>query len=89
MRQILRWVALVCLLQVALASKPNIVYILFDDVGVSDLFNSTTDQIIPTPYLNSLVNDGILFSNHYVAPACTPTRASLLVRQPHTVYPYN
>lgn len=79
-------VAIGCMLDVALAatavslnhSKPNIVYILFDDVGITDLFNPSSSKSIPTPYLDSLMDEGILFTKHYVAPACTPTRASLL-----------
>ena len=48
----------------AFASQlPNIVYILFDDVGITDMFNNNTESVIPTPFLNSLLKDGIKFTN--------------------------
>ena len=46
-------------LQLSIAN-PNIVFILFDDVGVTDMFNPNSS--IPAPYLNSLVGSGIKFS---------------------------
>lgn len=41
---------------------PNIVYILFDDVGITDLFNNNSENIVSTPFLNGLVKDGIKFT---------------------------
>jgi len=58
--------------------KPNIVFILADDLGYADLgcYGSTE---IKTPNLDKLASEGIRFTQFY-APAgvCTPTRASLM-----------
>jgi arylsulfatase A-like enzyme len=58
------------------AERPNIVVILVDDMGFSDLgcFGSE----IPTPHLDALAADGIRFSQFYNTGRCCPTRASLL-----------
>ena len=57
-------------------SKPNIIIILADDMGYSDLhcFGSETQ----TPNLDSLAKNGIKFTQFYNASRCCPTRASLL-----------
>ena len=59
-------------------NKPNIVFILADDLGYTDLscYGSTWIQ---TPNLDQLAKEGRRFTNFY-APAgvCTPTRASLM-----------
>ena len=58
--------------------KPNIVVILVDDLGSSDLgFQGGTD--IPTPHLDSLAKSGVRCTQGYVThPFCSPTRAGLL-----------
>ena len=57
-------------------AKPNIVFILLDDVGWADVgYNS---QDIPTPFLDSLAWSGVKLTNYYVHPTCTPSRAALL-----------
>lgn len=56
--------------------KPNIVLIMADDMGYSDLgcFGSE----IPTPNLDRLAHDGFRFTQFYNSARCCPTRASLL-----------
>lgn len=58
--------------------KPNILFILADDLGYADLgcYGATE---IKTPNLDKLADEGIRFTDFY-APAgvCTPTRASLM-----------
>ena len=56
--------------------KPNIILILADDMGYSDIgcFGSE----IPTPNLDKLAQKGVRFSQFYNAARCCPTRASLL-----------
>ncbi len=63
-------------LNMAVAQKPNIVLILADDMGFSDLgcFGSE----IPTPNLDKLAKKGVRFSQFYNTARCCPTRASLL-----------
>ncbi|MDW7694915.1 sulfatase-like hydrolase/transferase [Flammeovirgaceae bacterium SG7u.111] len=58
--------------------KPNIIVILTDDQGWSDVgFNGCTD--IPTPALDKLASEGVVFDQGYVsAPYCSPSRAGLL-----------
>lgn len=56
--------------------QPNIILILADDMGYSDL--SCTGGEIPTPHLDRLAADGILMANFYNASRCCPTRASLM-----------
>ena len=58
------------------AGAPNIVFVLVDDVGFSDIgcFGSE----ISTPNIDRLADDGVRFTNFHVNPMCSPTRASLL-----------
>jgi arylsulfatase A len=58
--------------------KPNIVFILADDLGVNDLScYGRADQ--PTPHLDRLAAEGARFTSAYCAqPICSPSRAALL-----------
>ncbi len=60
------------------SSKPNILMILCDDLGYSDVgFNGSKD--IPTPNLDMLAKNGTILTDAYVAhPFCGPSRASLM-----------
>ena len=40
--------------------KPNVVFVLLDDVGVTDMFNN--ESVVPTPFLNSLLSKGVHFT---------------------------
>lgn len=63
---------------------PNIVVMVVDDLGWSDLgcFGSE----IPTPNLDRVCGNGLQFTNFHVTPMCSPTRASLLTGlYPHRV----
>lgn len=63
---------------VAAAERPNIVLILADDLGWSDLACYGAD-LHETPHLDALAGAGERFTQAYApAPVCTPTRASLL-----------
>jgi arylsulfatase A-like enzyme len=58
-------------------SRPNIVHIVADDLGWKDVgFNGGTD--IKTPNLDKLAAQGSRFTQFYVQPMCTPTRAALM-----------
>lgn len=68
------------------ALRPNIIVILCDDLGYSDVgFNGSTD--IKTPNLDNLARKGTIMSSGYVAhPFCGPSRAALMTgRYPHTI----
>jgi arylsulfatase len=62
--------------QKAAAPRPNIVLILADDLGYSDIgcFGSE----IPTPNLDKLAGEGLRLTQFYTTPRCCPTRAALL-----------
>jgi arylsulfatase A-like enzyme len=56
--------------------KPNIIIILPDDLGWSDV--GYHGSAIKTPNIDKLAKTGIRMNQHYVMPTCTPTRVSLL-----------
>ncbi|MBW2268539.1 MAG: arylsulfatase [Deltaproteobacteria bacterium] len=56
--------------------RPNVLLIVADDMGWSDL--GALGGEIPTPNLDALAAEGVLFSNFHVAATCSPTRAMLL-----------
>ncbi|MEY4395139.1 MAG: Arylsulfatase precursor, partial [Planctomycetota bacterium] len=62
----------------AAEKKPNILFIVADDLGYNDLgFQGCKD--VPTPNIDALAFSGVRFSNGYVSgPYCSPTRAGLL-----------
>jgi arylsulfatase A-like enzyme len=59
------------------ASPPNIIAILVDDVGVGDL-GFTGGKDFPTPNIDRFAREGVVFTNGYAMPMCSPTRAALL-----------
>lgn len=58
------------------ASRPNIVIVLVDDVGFSDL--GCYGSEIPTPNLDRLASEGVRFTQFYNTARCSTTRASLI-----------
>lgn len=60
----------------AAANKPNIIVILVDDMGWSDI--GCYGSEIPTPNLDALAKDGLRFTQFYNTGRCCPTRAALL-----------
>ena len=63
-------------------ARPNIIVILVDDMGWSDIGPYGSE--IPTPNLDALARRGARFTQFYSTPRCSPTRASLLTG----VYPH-
>lgn len=58
---------------------PNIVFILADDLGYGDIKKCNPNAQIPTPHLNRLADEGILFTNaHSASSVCTPSRYGIL-----------
>lgn len=58
------------------STRPNIIVILVDDLGYSDL--GCYGSEISTPNIDKLANQGLRFTNFYNTGRCCPTRASLL-----------
>lgn len=68
---------------VATTERPNVIYLLCDDMGYSDI-EAYGQQMISTPNLTRLVNDGMSFTQFYASTAVSaPSRASLMTGQ-HT-----
>ena len=64
--------------------RPNIVLLLFDDVGYSDM--SAFGGEIETPHIKRIANEGMTIRRFYTAARCSPTRAGILTgRYPHAV----
>jgi len=60
-------------------SRPNIVYILADDLGYGDVNCLNSESKIPTPNIDSLAQRGVLFTDaHSGSAVCTPTRYGIL-----------
>jgi arylsulfatase A-like enzyme len=59
------------------SQKPNIIVILADDLGYGDL-GCYGAKDIATPHIDRMAHEGAKFTSFYVAPVCTPTRASLM-----------
>ncbi len=82
-RRFCRWLAGFCVL-IGLASghaaesRPNIIFILTDDLGWSDL-GCYASAFYETPHLDQLARDGMRFTQAYAAcNVCSPTRASIM-----------
>ena len=58
-------------------SKPNIIYILADDLGIGDVSCYGSDNN-KTPIIDKLAKGGIRFTHGYTAPLCGPSRAMIL-----------
>ena len=68
--------SLLFLASLAHAAQPNILIILADDLGYSDL--GCYGGEIKTPNLDALATDGLRFTQFYNGARCCPSRASLL-----------
>lgn len=70
---------LASLVMSALAAQAatNFIVVLCDDLGYGDL-SCYGNKEYKTPHVDRLAKEGVRFTDFYAAPACTPTRASLL-----------
>ena len=60
----------------AQTKKPNILYIVADDLGYKDTGFSGAEY--KTPTIDKLANEGAVLQQFYVQPMCTPTRAAMM-----------
>ena len=60
--------------------RPNIIYVLADDVGWGELGTYLGGKLrgTPTPVLDQMAKEGMKFLSHYAEPSCTPTRTALM-----------
>jgi arylsulfatase A-like enzyme len=74
-------------------ARPNILLIVADDLGWSDV--GWHGGFGKTPHLDRLVREGVELDQHYVQPVCTPTRTALMSGRypgrfgPHALAPSN
>lgn len=65
-------------LHVGRSIRPNIIYILADDLGYSEI-GAYGQEKIETPNIDELAKKGMLFTQHYTsAPVCAPARYMFL-----------
>ncbi|CAH1403410.1 unnamed protein product [Nezara viridula] len=60
----------------ATTDRPNIVFIVADDMGRHDTGFNGGD--VRTPNMDALAAQGVIISRHYTLPSCTPSRAALM-----------
>jgi arylsulfatase A-like enzyme len=77
----------------AASDKPNILFLVADDLGWADVgWHGSRHK---TPVLDRLVREGVELNQHYVQPVCSPTRTALLSGRwtsrfgPHVLSPTN
>ncbi len=79
----LRWLPVAMLLlapfaPASAAEQPNILFVLIDDLGWSDLA-CQGNKLVETPHLDRLATQGVRFTDAYaISPVCSPTRAGLI-----------
>jgi arylsulfatase A-like enzyme len=66
------------ILEATAANKPNIIFLLTDDMGYGDV-GCYGGRFVPTPNIDRLAREGIRFTQFYVpSPVCSPSRTGLL-----------
>lgn len=69
---------LIVLTSSAAAEKPNIIYIMADDLGIGDV-GCYGQKLLKTPRIDQLASEGLKFTQHYSGSAmCAPTRSCLM-----------
>ena len=74
------FILLIVTLQAKAINKPNIMFIMVDDLG-KDWISCYGADNIKTPNIDRLAKGGLKFHNAWSMPQCTPTRATLLTGQ--------
>ena len=85
---VLTVISLSVAVSVPLPVKPNIVFVLVDDWGFTDV--GFRNPKVKTPNFDDLAKTGLVLNRHYVYMYCSPSRASLLTgRWPHHAHQWN
>ena len=67
------------------SGKPNVLLVMLDDVGFGSC--ETLGGVIPSPGVDRIASDGLVFNQFHTTALCSPTRASLLTgRNHHSVH---
>ncbi len=75
------WLSCIPTEKVVVKKKPNIVFILVDDLGLHDL-SVTGSTFYETPNVDRIANEGTIFTQGYAASrVCSPSRASIMLGQ--------
>ena len=70
---------LACLLHAKHHQKPNVIFVLADDLGIGDVSPTNPECKIKTPHLQKMADEGITFLDaHSSSAVCTPTRYGVL-----------
>ncbi|HUT45162.1 MAG TPA: arylsulfatase [Sedimentisphaerales bacterium] len=65
--------------EISIPSKPNVVFIMADDMGWGDVETYNPESLIPTPNINRLAREGISFLDaHSGGALCSPTRYGIM-----------
>ena len=54
--------------------RPNILFLLADDLGYNEMGFMNASRGLLTPHLDALARDGVVLKNYYVEPICSPTK---------------
>ncbi|MEY2777904.1 MAG: hypothetical protein RLY30_2002, partial [Pseudomonadota bacterium] len=65
----------------AWAQKPNILVIMADDIGPTNVGLYSQGMMVPTPNIDRIGREGMLFTDHYAHPSSTPGRAAFITGQ--------
>jgi arylsulfatase len=63
------------------AQRPNILVIMGDDIGPSNVGAYSHGMMVPTPNLDRIAREGMLFTDHYAEPSSTAGRAAFITGQ--------
>ncbi len=63
------------------ADRPNILVIMADDVGPTNVSAYSQGLMGQTPNIDRIAREGMLFTDHYSEPSCTPGRAAFITGQ--------
>lgn len=62
-------------------TRPNIIMIMTDDVGITNVGAYSHGMMVPTRNIDRIAKEGVLFTDHYGEPTCTPGRAAFITGQ--------
>lgn len=72
-------ICLSCILDAKDSTRPNVIFVLADDLGIGDVSPTNPNCKIKTPHLQKMADEGITFFDaHSSSAVCTPTRYGVL-----------